>query len=131
MNFRSREKELRLHFPEYLFDQIVASHGNATGQKQEVRLQSFHDNFSQPRTLVRSNRQKHRITACFPDLYRERITVGVANLRRPRDVLEIDDFVSSGNHRDPWTPIYIQPRSTGGRRQCNCCLIQQNALIQQ
>ena len=75
--------------------------------------------------------QDHGLCARLLDLHRERIAVGVANLGRPDLGIQIDDFISSGQHSHARSNQHLDPRPAHRRRECNASLVQPRATIEQ
>jgi hypothetical protein len=106
----SGEEEFGVEVDENLFDEVVASHGDAAGRDQQIALETFFDQIAQAVRVVGRDGQDHGLAASLLDLDRERIAVGIANLCGIGGGFDCDDFVTRGQNGDTRTNEYLQAR---------------------
>src|SRR5690349_6764251 len=109
LDLRSREKKLCFQVREDLLYEIVFPHGDASRNQEEIALEPLLDQFPQARTLVRRNRQQHRLSATSLYLRGQRIAVGISDLTRPGRQIDVNYLIARRKHSHPRSCMHHQP----------------------
>src|SRR5689334_19200982 len=70
LDLRAGKEKLRREISQYLLDEVVFSHGNATGHQKQIGLEAIGDQFAQTLRFIGSDWQQDRLSARSLDLCR-------------------------------------------------------------
>ena len=82
--------------------EVMCSHGDTTGEQQDIGLQSFPDGIRQQLRLIADRVQQMRYSSCRECLSGEHGLTGVANMPGRWILRVMDNFIAGGKHGNLW-----------------------------